>query len=315
MLPISSPKIALLVILATAVMLTACGGGPAPEEKSGPLQVVATTTIVGDAVARVGGDAIALSVLLPVGTDPHSFDPTPQDIARVADADVIFANGAGLEAFLEPLLANASSQAEVVSLSDGIELLAAPQHADGEDEDDHGDADPHVWTDPQNVILWVEKIAETLQALDPDQAQTYVQNAAAYRQELEALDEWIRQQVDAIPPEQRRLVTDHAVFGYFARAYGFEQVGALIPGYSTLASPSARDLSALEDAIRQLGVGALFVGNTVNPALAERVAADTGVKLVFLYTGSLSAPDGEAGTYLDYMRYNTQAIVDALRGD
>jgi len=141
----------------------------------------------------------------------------------------------------------------------------------------------------------------------------FITNAAAYRRELTALDAWIVEQIAQIPAARRVLVTDHVVFGYFAAHYGLEQLGAVVPGYSTLAQPSAREMAALEDATRAYDVPAIFVGSTVNPALAQRVAEDTGMQLVFVYTGSLTAPDGDAATYLAYMRYNVTAVVEALK--
>ena len=288
------------------------GSGRVSDEAR--LKVVATTTIVGDVVSQVGGDFIDLNVLLPVGADPHSFDPTPQDIAKVADAELVFANGLGLEAFLDPLIESAGAEDKVIHISEGGELLLFNGEADHEhQEEEHQGADPHTWTDPNNVIIWVDKIAQALSEADPDNASAFADKAKAYKSELENLDDWIRSQVAQIPTENRKLVTDHTLFSYFADEYGFEQVGALIPGYSTLAEPTAQELAKMEDAIRQLGVQAIFVGNTVNPALAERVSQDTGTILVFVYTGSLSEPEGDAPTFLDYMNYNTRAFVDALK--
>jgi ABC-type Zn uptake system ZnuABC Zn-binding protein ZnuA len=149
--------------------------------------------------------------------------------------------------------------------------------------------------------------------MDPDNEETYRRNASAYQKELAELDRWIEAQVAQVPPEQRKLVTDHETLNYFAQRYGFETVGAVIPGFSTLAEASAQELAALEDTIRSLGVKAIFLDSTVNPTLAERVAQDTGTRLVRVYSGSLSEAGGEAGTYVDYMRYNTNAIVSALR--
>ncbi len=294
-------------------ILTACNpkSETAPAGESGKLQVVATTTLVGDVVAQVGDDLIELHVLLPVGSDPHSFDPTPQDIAKVADADIVFANGAGLEKFLDTLIESAGATERVVSVSDGIDLRTFENAPPGHDEPPG--TDPHTWVDPNNVMVWVDNIERALADADSAHAADYAANAENYRQQLTELDTWIREQVAQIPPENRKLVTDHTLFGYFADEYGFEQVGALIPGYSTLAEPSAQELAAIEDAIREYGVPAIFVGNTVNPALAERVAEDTGTQLVTVYTGSLSGPDGDAPTYLDYMRYNVSAFVDALK--
>jgi ABC-type Zn uptake system ZnuABC Zn-binding protein ZnuA len=148
--------------------------------------------------------------------------------------------------------------------------------------------------------------------LDPANAETYRANAAAYIAELTALDEWIEEQVAQVPPERRKLVTDHEVFGYFAQRYGFEQVGAVISGVSTLAEPSAQEMAALQERIGELDVPAIFVGTTVNPTLAESVARDTGTQIVELYTGSLSDAGGPAPTYIEYMRYNVSRIVEAL---
>jgi len=151
-----------------------------------------------------------------------------------------------------------------------------------------------------------------LSEIDPQNGDTYKANAQKYRDELVELDNWVLEETASVPEDNRKIVTDHLVFAYFCNAYDFQQVGAIIPGFSTVAEPSARELAQLESAINDLGVNAIFVGNTVNPGLAQRVAEDTGVQLVLLYTGSLSEPGGPADSYLKYMRYNTRAIVDAL---
>lgn len=304
-------KINLVLFAGLILLLSACSGQNASTRPSADagLNVVATTSIVGDVVAQVGGDHIHLQVLLRAGTDPHSYSATPQDAARLADAGVIFANGAGLETFLQPLLESSGAADRLVEVSNGIELqqMSGDQHADEQG------SDPHTWTDPNNVKIWVENIRKALSTADPDNSADYQANAEAYIRQLDELDGWIREQAAQIPEGKRDLVTDHMEQGYFAKEYGFNLVGALIPGYSTLAEPSAKELAQIEDAIRSLGVTAVFVGNTVNPTLAERVAADTGTRLVYIYSGSLSPADGEASTYLDYMRYNVNAIVGALK--
>ncbi len=309
---------------------------PAPTAvpQTQKLRVLATTTLVGDVVGNITGEAVELSVLLPIGADPHSFTPTPQDVAKVSQADLIFANGAGLEEFLKALLESAGAAEKVVEVSEGIALLQGEAHSHAGDEEhagettptkeataegehdqeqEHATGDPHIWFDPNLVMIWVENITRTLSEKDPQNATIYQKNAEAYTAQLRELDQWIRQQVETIPPENRLLVTDHKTFGYFAERYGFTQVGAVLPGFSTLAEPSAQELAALEDTIRQLSVKAIFVGTTVNPNLAQRIAEDTGVKLVYLYTGSLSEKDGPANTYLNFMRYNVAAIVEALQ--
>jgi len=275
------------------------------------LNVVATTTLVGDVVRVIGGEAIALDVLLPVGAEPHGYQPSPQDLAELSQADLVFVNGLGLEEALMPTLASAVAHEKIVAVSDSVEAI---ELAGGEDEGEHEHGlDPHAWTDPNNVMVWTDNIVRALSAANPAQRDGYESRATAYRQQLTALDAWIRQQVAQIPERKRKLVTDHAVFGYFARRYGLEQVGAVIPGFSALAEPSAQELAALEDAIRGLGVGAIFVGNTVNPSLAERVAKDANTRLLFIYSDSLSDADGPAATYLDFMRYNVGVFVDGLR--
>lgn len=313
-----------LVLIGVALLLldlVSCNSKtqPTPGPAGDRLKVLATTTIVGDVVKQVGGEEIDLDVLLPAGVDEHSFQYTPADVARAAQADLIFLNGAGLEEFMQPLLGNAGSQAELIEVSAGIPLLQplASEHLQEAGSEQHSGAqpagDPHVWTDPENVKSWVEQIQAALARGDPENAAFYQANAQRYINELDSLDAWIRGQVEQIPPENRRLVSDHQVFTYFAQRYGFEQVGALIPSYSTAAEPSALELAALEDAIRDLGVKAIFLGTTASPRMAERVAADTGVRLVLIYTGSLTESGGAADNYLDYMRYNVQAIVSALQ--
>lgn len=277
-----------------------------PVDDSGRLRIVASTSIVGDVVAQIGGDSVDLSILLPLGIDPHTFDPTPQDVTTLSAAQVVFINGVELEAFIERLLTNIDETVEVVAVSEGLELI----EFGGQNEQA---SDPHVWLDPNNVILWTEIIERVLSRHDPTNAEEYAANATAYRTELESLDDWIETELAPLEPHQRKLVSDHASLGYFARRYDFEIVGAIVPGYSSVAEPSARDLAKLQDAILRLNTKAVFVGITVNQTLAARLAEDTGTQLVPLYTGSLSEPDGPAGTYLDYMHYNVEAIKAALQ--
>lgn len=309
------PRI-LFVLSILALLIVACGQAVA----QGPhLQVVATTPILADVVSQVGGNVIELSVLIPNNTDPHSFEPAPRDAALIAEADLVFINGLGLEEFMQSLLTDAGAQATVVSVSDGVPTIAfaGEEHEhDGEEhegeEHEHEGADPHVWMNPQNVKVWVENIVAALSQADPQNAAVYRANGNAYAQQLAKLDRWAQEQIATIPTGNRNLVTDHESFGYFAEHYGFEVVGALIPSYSTLSEPSAGELAELEAAVRSYGVSAIFIGVSVNPALAERVAADTSVTLVPVYTESLS--EGKpAGSYLDLIRYDIQAIVAALQ--
>lgn len=306
-------KLKLFLLLSLLVFtLSACSAQPSNSADQHKLSVVATTSIVGDVVHNVGGDTIRLDILMDAGVDPHSFEPSPRQVAALSDADVIFSHGLDLEESMEPLLESMAAEEKlIVPVAAKVETIAFDEK--GEDADAHTGVDPHTWLDPNNVLVWVDAIEQTLSELDPDHAATYQANAETYRQQLRELDAWIREQIETIPPERRLIVTDHRLFGYFARRYGFQQIGAVVPGYSSLAGAAAQDLSTLEDAIRKYHVPAILVGNTVNPSLAKRVAQDTNIRLVPIYTGSLSPSDGPAATYIDYMRYNTTMIVQGLR--
>ncbi|MCU0484482.1 MAG: metal ABC transporter substrate-binding protein [Anaerolineales bacterium] len=302
----------LMAFILLSLALAACTS-PTPTAKT-ELVIVSTTTIVGDVVKQVSGENVRLSVLLPPGTDPHAFEPKPADAARIAEADVVFANGAGLESFLESLLQNAGGNAQLISLSEGIELLKLDEeHEDEAENEAHGEFDPHVWHDPSNVIVWTENIARALSELDPANADEYQDNAKEYIRQLEQLDAEIEQILGGVPSQNRQFVTDHHVFGYFARRYGFEVTDAIIPGFSTLSSPSAQQLAALIDQIQQEKVKAILVGVSMNPNFAEQISRDTGAKLVFVYTGALSPAGEPAATYLQMMEYNAQAIASALK--
>jgi len=305
--------ILLTVTIAIALLLSACG---TPAASGDGLNVVASTTLVGDVVKRVGGDHISLNVLLPVSADPHTFEPRPQDVAALSDARLVFINGLRLEESLQPVL-EANIKGSLVEVSDGIEALPFQSELEHKGDQTAGEAhsagDPHTWMDPNNVIVWTQNIATALSEADPANAQAYQANADAYIAELRSLDAWIRQQVEQVPAERRKLVSDHSVFGYFADEYGFDQVGLIVASFSTGAAPSAQELAALEDEIRQQAVPAIFVGTTVNPALSEQVARDTGARLIPIYTGSLGEVGGEADSYIKFMRYNVNAIVNGLK--
>lgn len=290
------------------------GSGDAPSDK---LNVVATSTLIGDVVHQIGGDNVNLSVLMPAGSDPHNYQPVAQDVTAVANADVVFVNGLNFEGFLDDLIANAGSAARIIVVSDGITPLAldaAHEHDEPEEEaHEHGEFDPHVWFDPGNVRIWAQNIAQALSSLDAAHAGTYAANAAAYQTRLQELDSWIQSEVAHIPPARRMLVTDHDALGYFAQRYGFELVGAVIPSFSAAAAPSAQELAQLQQAIAAHHAPAIFVGTTANTAIAAQLAQDVGVPLVLIYTGSLSEDGGPAASYLDFMRYNVTQIVQSLQ--
>ncbi len=304
-------------LIGAIILLTGCSpAGSDTRDSREALQIVATTSIVADIVTQVADEQVNITTLLPPNSDPHAYQPTPQDIVTISKADVIFANGAGLEVFLEPIIENADTEEKTVYLSDNLNLLATDKHTDsGEAMDQVIDdvRDPHVWMNPNNVIAWVNVIQETLSEFDPPHAAEYKHNAQSYIAKLSELDVWITTQVADIPAQQRTLIMDHLVFGYFAEEYGFQQAGAVIPGFSTIAEPSAQQIAEIIDTIEKLSVNVIFVSDTAPSGIAERVAEDTGSQLVYLHTGSLTEPGGYASNYIDYMRYNVNAIVGALQ--
>ncbi|MQC27040.1 MAG: zinc ABC transporter substrate-binding protein [Chloroflexi bacterium] len=305
-----NPKI--IIVMLGLLAVVSCGRSPAGPESG--LRVVVSTNILGDVVNEIGGDLIDLNILIPAGTDPHSYEPNAQDIARVADADLIFVNGLGLEEFLARIVQSAGLALNVVVASDGVDTIEFGGDHDGKESEGQPQiVDPHVWMDPNNVMVWADNIAAALSEADPANRQMYTDNAAAYKQALAEFDAWALQKISELNLAERVLVTDHDALGYFALHYQFEVVGTVIPGLSTLSEPSAAERANLEALIAERGVGAIFVGSEVNPDLAEQIAADSAVQVVPLYSGSLSGADGPSPTYLTMMRYNVETIVAALQ--
>lgn len=280
------------------------------------LQVVATTSLIADAVRRVAGEHADVSALIPPGVDPHSYAAAPRDLVALEEAHAIFANGLGLEESLLPAILDASGGAPLLEVNAGVEPIAldAGDHAaQGADGHAHGGLDPHTWQDVASVQAWVVNIRDALASLDPANAQAYRQAAEEYLAELKELDAEVRATLAPIPAERRKLVTDHDTFRYFAHAYGFTVVGAVIPSFSTLATLSAQERAALQDQIAQEDVPAIFIGNTAANGVAEQLAEDAGVQVVRLVTDSLTAADGPAPTYVAMMRANARAVTDALK--
>ncbi len=292
----------LLILLLT---LTACGGKSAsPLGTSAPV-ILTSTSFLADITRNIAGDRVSVQSLLPFGADPHSYQPTPQDVTMIEQSKLLIINGAEYEHFLEPILENAGGEREVIEASAGINLR---EDASGE----HG-VDPHLWLDPNNVIVYVEIIREALTHFDPEGAAVYQSNAEAYVEQLKDLDIWIHEQVAQIPPDRKLLITNHEAFGYFAERYGFTIAGTVIESFSTDASPSAQQMAALIDQIKASGAPAIFLDASDNTALAQQIAAETDVKVVTdLHLESLT--DGApAASYIDMMKHNVTQIVNALK--
>jgi ABC-type Zn uptake system ZnuABC Zn-binding protein ZnuA len=323
-----SRSIPITIFIVFTLLLSACQAAPAvPGDSSGLRAVLAVAPYLADIAQNVAGERFLITSLIPQGVDPHVFEPTPGDVARVASSQVLIINGGGLEEFLDDMLANAGGERLIIEAASGLasrDIEHDDEHEDEhkdeleednkhEDEHEH-DGDPHFWLDPNLVIHYVENIRDGLSQADPAGAEIYAANAQAYIERLNELDAWIREQVDQIPPERRLLVTNHDSFGYFADRYGFDVIGTIIPSVATGASPSARDMASLIDHIRESGAPSIFLETGANPRLAEQISLETGVKVAPpLFSHSTTEPDGPAPNYISMMRYNTQVIVDALK--
>jgi len=297
-----------LFFFAAVTILAACA--PATPT-SRALRVLATESFLADIAQNVAGNRLKVDALLPIGVDPHSFEPTPSDVRRVADSTVLIVNGAGVEEFLKRLLDNAGGNRQIIEASKG---LTSRKPSAGEPVDADNPIDPHFWLDPNNVVKYVENIRDGLSQADPDGAASYAVNASAYIAKLKELDPWIVEQVKVLPVERRLLVTNHESLGYFADRYGFKIIGSIIPSISTDSSPSAQQLAKLIDQIKKTHAPAIFLETSANPQLANQISQETGVKVVIgLYTHSISDASGPAPTYIDMMKYNVKVIVDALK--
>jgi ABC-type Zn uptake system ZnuABC Zn-binding protein ZnuA len=299
------------IAAAAAVLaaLVSCSRTAAPAGA----RVIAAETFLADIAREVAGDRIVVQALLPVGVDPHAWEPAPRDAAAVASAKLLIVNGAGLEAFLSPLLRGLDAGGPRVAEASAGLAPRTPREGEPGAGSGQGDTDPHFWLDPLAVIRYAENIRDALSELDPAGADAFRANAAAYAGKLRELDAWIAGEVAGIPPDRRLLVTNHESLGYFADRYGFRIVGAVIPSVSTGATPSAKQLAALVGTVRETGARALFVEDAGDPRLARQVADETGIRLVTgLLTHSLTGPGGAAPTYLAMMRTDVRLIVDAL---
>lgn len=296
----------LMALLAGCVPAMTPGRGPAAS--SGALKVLAAETFLADIAQNIAGDRLKVAALIPLGVDPHGFQPAPADVKKVADSQVLIVNGAGFEEFLEELLQNAGGERTLIEAAAGLTMRENPV---GEHD---REGDPHFWLDPLSVIKYVENIRDGLSQADPAGAKAYAANADDYIAQLDELHAWITTQVQQIPEANRKLVTNHESFGYFADRYGFQGVGTIIPSVSTGASPSAQELAALVKHVKEAGVKAVFLETGSNPQLARQVAQETGIKVVTeLFTHSVTDAKGPAPTYLDMMRYDVKAMVEALK--
>lgn len=298
-------------VLAAGLVLMA-GRNAAAQAQAMP--VVTSFSILADLVREVGGARIAVSSLVPVGTDLHMFQPKPSDARAIGTARVFVINGLGLEGWAERLAQSSGFKGKGVVATKGVKALPAAhnhRHNDGHGHAHTGAWDPHAWQDVANTRTYVANIRDGLAAADPAGAADYTTRAAAYIARLDALDQEIRAQLRAVPRSARRIVTTHEAFNYYGDAY---DVDFLAPaGLSSEGEPSAKEFAALIGQIKREKIRALFLEQGTSPRLLEQLARETGVRIGgTLYADTLSPPGGAAPSYIEMMRSNTRAIVAAL---
>jgi ABC-type Zn uptake system ZnuABC Zn-binding protein ZnuA len=283
------------VLAAAALLLAGCGSS------AGGADVVATTTQIADWARAVGGDRIAVHQILQPNTDPHEYEPRAADVQATSGARVVLENGDGLDGWMGKVVASAGGHPRVVDLGTRVPIRLG--------------GDPHWWHDPRNAQAAVVAIRDALSAAEPAASVTFRRNAAAYVRRLRRLDRGIAACVDQIPPDRRKLVTDHDAFGYFAHRYGITIVGAIVPAQTTQAQPSAGATARLVRLIRREHVRAVFPESSLNRRLAETIARETGATSRFTLYGDTLGPAGSAGAdYLGMERANANAIVRGLSG-
>jgi zinc/manganese transport system substrate-binding protein len=284
-----------------------------PHAQTAAIPVVATFSVLADITKNVGGDRIAIDMLVGQNADAHVYRPTPADGRKLAEARVIVTNGIGFEGFMSRLVRSSGTKARVITASEGIDRIAAQKkddhgHSHGHS---HGAFDPHAWQSVAAVRRYAVNIRDGLSAADPAGAQVYAANAAAYDATLAALDAELKAAAARIPQARRRIVTGHNAFQYLGRDLGLTFVG--IQGVSTEQAPSARDVARIIQQIRRERISAVFIENLTDQRLVEQVARETGAVVGgALISDALTPPDGVAPTYERLMRHNVAQLTKAL---
>ena len=285
--------------LTAALSLLAAGAGATEKMK-----VVTTFTVLADMAAQVAGDAAEVVSVTKPGAEIHGYEPTPQDIVRASDADLILWNGLNLELWFEQFLSNLRDVPSV-TLSDGIDPIAISSGAY------MGNANPHAWMGLDNALVYIDNIAAAFAEHDPDNAATYAENAARYKEALRAEIEPLRARIATIPADRRWLVTCEGAFSYLARDFGMKELYLWPMNADQVGTP--QQVRAVIDGVRDNDIPVVFCESTVNTAPAEQVARETGAAYGgVLYVDSLSAPDGPVPTYLDLLRVTASTVADGL---
>ncbi|MEM7655954.1 MAG: zinc ABC transporter substrate-binding protein [Bacteroidota bacterium] len=268
-----------------------------------PIRIVATTTFLADMTQQIVGNELSVVSLMPLGGDPHIYEPIPGDAKLIAEADLILKNGLTLEGWLNEMIENSGTQAKVATVSEGISPIQSSDHV--------GAVDPHAWMDVQYALKYCRNILAALREVAPEMAPQFEQNFAAYEAELQALDQYILAQIKRIPPSQRILATSHDAFRYFGNRYGLEVVSIL--GTSTDAEIRLEDIQVMKDLIRDRDLPTLFIESTINPQTMQQIAEDERVRIgKKLFADSLGDEESGADSFTSMLRQNTDRIVEGL---
>ena len=288
-----------LLAVALVALATACGGSGNQKTAGGQVKVVTSIALFADLIQNVGGDRVQVTALVPPGADPHTYEPAPPQAAKVAQADLVVINGLNLEETLHDLIQNnVGGSVPVVEMAGGLPVIGAGSGTAG---------NPHLWLNVQNAMHYVESIRDGLIQVDPAGADVYRANAAAYLQELHALDKETATAIATIPPERRKLVTFHDAYPYLAQRYGLELVG--VAEESPGQEPSAGDLAALTDKIRSQNVPILFAEPEFNAAVLQAAASEAGVKVKTLLSDAYA---DNVHSYVELIRFDAQQLVEGL---
>ena len=291
--------------IALAALLLACPARAAEDR----IPVAATFSVIGDMLAKVGGDRIDLKTIVKAGSDCELYQPTAADVATVASARAVFLNDLNeeFEPWLEPLLTQAGFKGTKVVVSRGVRTLTAEEEHPISGRQLPAALDQHAWLDPRNGVIYVRNIAAVLARLDPGDAAEYRMRAAAYTQEIQATDTWARQEIAAVPPAKRRVLASHDSLQYIAAAYGITLLS--INGWTNKSEPSAAELAKLARQIEADHVKAVFLDSITDPRAMQRIAAETGAAIAgTLYGDSLSPAPGEADSYLKMLRHDVSKL-------
>jgi zinc/manganese transport system substrate-binding protein/manganese/iron transport system substrate-binding protein len=304
-------------ILLLSLLLSACGAGAAAEPGVSTsaaaggeparrqIRAVTTMSVLADMIQQVGGERVLAENIIPVGAGPEDYQPAPQDAQKIAEADIVFFNGHGLEGWLEDLFASAGKPDQPrVEVSAGLQAV-------GVGGEEFKEGNPHFWLSAAYGGKYAERIRDGLIAVDPDGKATYEANASTYIAQLSALNAELKQQAATIPEASRKLVTNHDAFPYFAQEYGFTVVGDILGNPES--EPAAGDLARLAQEIKAQNVKAIFSEAQFSPRLIETISQEAGVQVVAnLFTDTLD-PEAGVGTYVDLLRYNMRTVVEALK--